>query len=333
MIDEFIREQDYFGNKLLKKDKTIYPGDLDGQFNNIADYLNNILRPAIDELISEIVSGEFGNIGAFLHNVGDGSTDWQKLDDNKLDDYFISLNKLPKFNLGNVLITDDDGSLGVFVADEDNKLIISNNLLELEWRKLTRDDIPNQSLTGKQIGVLGIENFIEDQFVTHIADTSITTFNIDDLAITTDKIKDNTIIPWYFGVFDDLPINPVQSGQLTTNNLNNKIISKDKIANGSIPVPTKQHPYAKLWTTPWGTKKVGNHDYLHLLVSHEIKDQSIEDEHLVSLPNNNGYFNDPSNKYKLSIFGFASKHLKKDLIDIDDFDNEVQTAIRRAING
>ena len=69
MIKKFIRNENYFKNKLEKENKKIAADDFDSQFNNISEYLNDIIKPAMDSLVDVVLKGVEGNAGAFLHNI------------------------------------------------------------------------------------------------------------------------------------------------------------------------------------------------------------------------------------------------------------------------
>lgn len=187
--------ENFFQDILSKEDKTIYPYDIDNQFNEITRYLDRELKPAVNELVSGAVEGVAGSINAFLHNVGDGTTDWRYINSDKLDNYSIPLDKIVKITTASVLVTNADGDL---VESTPNNTLI--------WQLVTSAHIEPKTLTGNQFGVLSMENFVENQFITNIVPNVITSENIRDLNITNDKLMDGTIASDKLGIFANLPV-------------------------------------------------------------------------------------------------------------------------------
>lgn len=233
MIDRFGRNTNYFRDKLAKDDKRIYAPDFDSQFNNLAHYLDNIVKPAIDTLTNEAVKGVAGNIGAYLHNVGDATTDWQQINSDKLDNYSITFNKLVKHNVGSILISGNDGTITSISPTTADQILISRGGNTPIWKKITADNIADRTLTGTQFDVLNMENFVENQFITNIVPNIIATSNIKDLNITNDKLEDAIITSDKLGIFSNLPV--VANG-LTANHIDDGAIEPSKIKDNNIPV-------------------------------------------------------------------------------------------------
>jgi len=338
MIDTIQRNRSYFTDKMLKEDKTIYSQDLDDQFNDVSDYLDKELKPSIDQLTSDAVKGVAGNIGAFLHNVGDGTTDWQSLDQDKLDDFSIPFAKIVKINSGSVVISDKDGALEANTPNDDNLLLVSRNNDTPIWQQITSNQIEPKTLTSKQLGILAMENFVENQFITNIVPNVITTTNIKDKNITNDKIMDGQITSDHLGIFHNLPT--VTTG-LTVANIDDGAIMPDKIQDGTIPITYRRRDnsdYQDIWGNVYGmTTGDGGWVYQQLLKSENIKDNSIEDERMAKtrlLTNDKpqeerfeaskGFFeNVPYG------FQFTSEHLTDNVLDLDSFDDEVKAAFNR----
>ena len=158
--------ENFFQDILSKEDKTIYPYDIDDQFNEIVRYLDGTLKPAVDELVSGAVEGVAGSINAFLHNVGDGTTDWQYVNSDKLDNFSISLDKLVKINTSSTLVTGADGNLVESTPNNANQILFSRIGNIPTWQLVTSEQIEPKTLTGGQLGVLSMENFVENQFIT-----------------------------------------------------------------------------------------------------------------------------------------------------------------------
>jgi len=341
MTDNIQRNRSYFTDKILKEDKTIYSQDLDNQFNNVSDYLDKELKPAIDQLTSDAVKGIAGNIGAFLHNVGDGTTDWQNLDQGKIDDFSIPFTKIVKINSGSVVISDKDGTLEANAPNSDNLLLISRNNDTPIWQQITSNQIEPKALTGRQLGTLAMENFVENQFITNIVPNVITTTNIQDKNITNDKIMDGQITSNHLGIFHNLP--SVTTG-LTVANIDDGAITTDKIKDGSIPITYNNYQEfslynpMELWGNVYGSVTVDDGTvYKQLIKSENIKDNTIEG----SLMRDGGLFtNDKPEAARFEAskgffenvpygFQFTSEHLTDNALDLDSFDDEVKAAFNR----
>lgn len=324
-IDLFNRNTEYFEAKLNQVDKIVYPDDFDNQFNELANYLNSIVKPVIDAIQQGAIDGEFGNDGAFLHNIGDGTTNWQKLDNSVIDDYQIELSKLVKITIGSVLGSNLAGNIISIAPTADDQILVSTVGNPPVWRKLTNLDIEDNTLTGTQFGLLGQENFTPDIFVDNVPINSIATDMIRDLNITNDKLVDGSITAEKLGVFNNLPTEP-QKFTLSAYALG--CITPAKIQDGSIPINDKR------WVqwTPQNNL---------ILDPDKIADESLTDAHLVP------YSNIPYSRYASTIGypgddprywadGFIwptpllkieRRHVKKDLLTKDQFTPDIQQAM------
>ena len=336
MIDKFRRNTNYFRDKLAKDDKRIYALDFDSQFNNIAHYLDNIVKPAIDNLTNEAVKGVAGNIGAYLHNVGDTTTDWQQINSDKLDNYSISFNKLVKQNLGSILISEASGNVGVVSPTSQNQVLISRSVEPPMWKKITANNIADKTLTGNQFGILSMENFVENQFITNIVPNIIDTVNIKDENITNDKLQNNIITSDKLGIFSNLPV--VANG-LNIEHLDDGAIEGSKAKDSTIPISKRGDDHdMDIWDPyGWSTAYDSVPRYRQILRSVNILDSSIEDkdlavikDNLVNLPKKEkieaakAFFKDVP-----LAFQFQKSHLALDKISHKLFNAEVQAAINR----
>ena len=338
-MDKIKRSRNYFQDILAKDDKTIYPNDIDSQFNEIGEYLDKTLKPAVDELVSGAVEGIAGSIGAFLHNVGDGTTDWQYVNSDKLDNFSISLDKLVKINAASILITNAEGDLSESTPNNTNEVLFSRDNNTPIWHLVTSTHIEPKTLTGNQFGVLSMENFVENQFITNIVANAITTDKIRDLNVTNDKLTDDTITSDKLGIFANLPV--VNANLLNVNNIADGAITPDKVRDRTIPVSYKNYlgsMFDVIWGNVYGTVTVeGGWVYKQLLKSENLKDNTIEDARFSQIlykPNNSpeqerveaakAFFPDVP-----LAFQFQADHIAADSLDIYSFDAEVQAAINR----
>ena len=338
MTDKIKRSRNFFRDIILKEDKTIYADDIDSQFNEVTDYFNDTLKPAIDTLVSEAIEGVAGNIGAFLHNIGDGSTDWQYVNSDRLDDFSITFEKLVKNIASSTLITNADGDLSTVPANNSNEVLISREANTPIWQLVTSEHIEPKTITGQQFGVLSMENFVENQFITNLVANVITTAKIQDSNITNDKLLDDSITYDKLGIFSNLPAPPTT---LSLNTINDGAVTPDKIKDGSIPV-TYNNRDSNLWMYIWGNvygevTVDGGWVYKQLLKSENIKDNTIGDflfSQILFKPDSSpeserveaakAFFPDVP-----LAFQFQADHIALDSLNTDDFDAEVQAAINR----
>ena len=338
-MDKFKRNYNFFKNILEKTDRIIYADDLDNQFNIVTNYLNNNLKPAIDELLSGSVKGVYGQIGAFLHNLGDGKTDWKYVDNDTINDFSISLNKIVKINSASIIAIDSEGIMNEVSSFNDNQVLISQENQIPVWDFIDGNNIEFKTLTGQQFGKLSMENFVENQFITNIVANVITTENISDLNITNEKLKDETITVEKLGIFANLPV--ATANLLNVNNIADGSITPDKVKDGTIPVSYNNYlgsVFEAIWGNVYGEVTVeGGWKYKQLLKSENLKDNTIED---ARLPQILYLTNDkPKNQREVAAkaffpdiplaFQFQAEHIANDSLGINSFDAEVQAAINK----
>ena len=335
------RSNNYFADKILKEDKHIYSDDLDSQFNQIGKYLIDVIKPSIEELVKEAAKGVAGNIGAFLHNIGDGSTDWRQLDSNKIDDGIITYDKLMKQHAGSVLVSNDAGEIESLTPVNTNEVIISQAGTMPKWSKITAENIEDKTLTGQQLGLLSVENFAENQFVTDIVPNVIGTNNIKDLNITGSKLLDGSITLDKLGIFSNLPTVPTH--MLKAENIDDGALSPEKIKDNSIPVTDNGNKSVKghlmdIWGNVYGqTTVAGGYVYKQILKSEHIKDDSIDDSLLTEIETPRDDDTKERKKQKAQAFfkdvpltfQLQSRHIANNSLDESCFDKEVQNAIAR----
>lgn len=338
-MDKIKRSRNYFQDLLTKDDKTIYPNDIDNQFNEIAEYLDKTLKPVVDGLVSGAVEGIAGSIGVFLHNVGDGSTDWRYVNSDKLDNFSIALDKLVKINTASVLVTNADGDLVEAAPNNANEILLSRDNNTPIWQLVTSTHIEPKSLTGAQFGVLSMENFVENQFITNIVPNVITTENIQDLNVTNGKIMDGIITSDKLGIFANLPV--VNANLLNVNNIADGAITPDKVKDNTIPVTYNgrdSNLYQDIWGNVYGqTTAYGGWRYKQLLKSENLKDNTIEDallSQILYVPNDRPEYErvEAAKAFFPDVplaFQFQAEHIAPYSLDIDSFDAEVQAAINR----
>ena len=342
MTDKINRSRNFFRDIILKEDKTIYADDIDSQFNEVTDYFNDVLKPAIDTLVSEAVQGIAGNTGAFLHNIGDGSTDWQYVNSDRLDDFSITFEKLVKHTTSSVLIADASGGLSVVPANSSNEVLICREANTPIWQLVTSDHIEPKTLTGQQLGVLSMENFVQNQFITNLVANVITTAKIPDLNITNDKLLDGSITYDKLGIFSNLPAIPTG---LSSDTIASGAITSDKIKDNTIPITHEWSPqegpngaFMSLWSNVFGRVIASSGlEYPQILKSQNLQDNTIDDSFFETPTYLDNYYSE-NQKVEAAkaffpdvplAFQFQSDHIALDSLDLGAFDDEVKAAINR----
>lgn len=224
--------QRYFSNK---RGKLILGSDLDFQFNNVVDYINDKLRPLIDSIEITVVGGAVGNASSTLCNVDDYNVEFKFIGDLQIDDNLISFKKLATTTPLAVLCTDDAGYLTLVrpAGDSLDKILFSESFYgNLILRQIESDDLDDNSITGNELGVLNKDNFAAGTFLNTIADGSLGAVNLP--LIENKKIALNTINFSKIGVFDDLVYHNNIALQIELDDLSDGCIPTAKIANASI---------------------------------------------------------------------------------------------------
>ena len=331
MTDKINRSRNFFRDIILKEDKTIYADDIDSQFNEVTDYFNDVLKPAIDTLVSEAVQGIAGNTGAFLHNIGDGSTDWQYVNSDRLDDFSITFEKLVKHTTSSVLIADASGGLSVVPANSSNEVLICREANTPIWQLVTSDHIEPKTLTGQQLGVLSMENFVQNQFITNLVANVITTAKIPDLNITNDKLLDGSITYDKLGIFSNLPAIPTG---LSSDTIASGAITSDKIKDNTIPITHEWSPlgghngaFMALCSNVFGRVRASSGpEYPQILKSQNLQDNTIDDSFFDTPTYLDNYYAE-NQKVEAAkaffpdvplAFQFQSDHIALDSLDLEN---------------
>lgn len=219
----------------------ILPEHLDFQFNNIADYINNQLIPYIESINFDATNGEAGYPLAPFCNINNIDVGYQYLNDINLDDGLLSLDKFVPMAAGSVLGSNNEGNIFTITPTDNDQLIfvgppdpdefvyVPTNMV---FRKITTDDIADNSLTGQQIAEVSPENFIEGTFNNLIADNSLTAVNLRN--ITDNNIALGEIGFQHIGKFSGLPYVVQIANQVTLDDFDNLSITPNHIRDNTI---------------------------------------------------------------------------------------------------
>lgn len=342
-MDKIDRSRNYFKNLMIKEGKIFYfqsslKIELDSQFDKINNYFNNVIKPTLDSINNSILQGVYGKSNTFLTNYYNEEVEWLDLNIDTFEDNTIKISKFKKQTIGSLLLVNADGNVDVSKANNDNQVLISRDNNMPIWQLITSNHIEPKTLTGSQLGVLSMENFVANQFVTNITAGVITTDKIKDLNITNDKLADGSITSDKLGIFANLPV--VTNG-LTVNHIEDGAITPDKIKDNTIPVSYNNYlgsMFDWIWGNVYGKVTAeGGWVYKQLLKSENLKDNSIEDSlfsKILFKPNDTpqadrveaakAFFPDVP-----LAFQFTANHIAPNSLDLDSFDNEVKAALNR----
>lgn len=250
-IDQFTRDAAYFQTR-RDSGMLLNAEDLDFQFNNLIDYLNNKIVPIINNFIGK----EFVGIAnpalenACLLNIGDGNTTWKKIDSNIFPDYSITRAKFTPVTPFSIITTATSSNWVPVATRLNDSILFSRNKKTPIWRKVATGDIANKTLIGGHIalGAIKIEHlgqglrgalFAAPRVILNenIAEAQITEANLQDNSLTAEKFdqqllttRQNGITNWNFNWRD--------------NSIENRHIADRAILGGygpaSIPVSTTE---------------------------------------------------------------------------------------------
>ncbi len=286
-MDSLILDYNYFREKAKQADKVIWAENgkdyLDDQFNNISDYLNNVVKVEIDNIVSELAKGIIGSAKYFLQNVGNGSTSWKPIDNNAIDDHSLNLNKIVKATIGSVLCSNLAGNLTAISPTAHDQVLVAHDSNIPVWSKLTDINIYPNTITGQQLGQITIENFQNNVFTHNVLDNSIETQHILDNNITNDKIIDGIVDYRHIGIFYGLVLNQNTKDNIHVEHFADGSMPVEKFLDGSIQFstafyePLSYYPYREPTSAPIYARHVAN--------------GSITDAHLVPYnPNQEAWF-------------------------------------------
>lgn len=187
MLDNYNRNIEFFKNQ-SKNIKTIRTVDLYDEFNNLGNYFNNELVVELEQALNTSLNV---TPNKFLANVGNGTIKWVNILD-IIDNYSINLNKLKNIQPKSILCTNNNGEIFPLVGKNYTILFARYNNIHI-WRKLTNDDIENNTIDSININKLSELNLTDNLANDFVSDNTIDSVNIDDNAIDISKTAYNTL--------------------------------------------------------------------------------------------------------------------------------------------
>lgn len=317
-IDQFTRDAAYF-QVMRDRSMMINAEDLDLQFNNLADYLNNKIVP----IINNFAGGQFIGVnnpalaGAGLLNVGDGTTKWESINSNIFPDYSIPLSKFATISPNSIVWAGNDRRFGYNVASNLNDgILFSRSNATSVWRKVATGDIQNKTLIGGHIalGAVKIEHlgdglrealFAAPRMILNenIAEAQITEGNLQDNSLSAEKLdptlltaRQNGITAWNFAWRD--------------NSIENRHIADQVLIGGQglNSVPTANGPkYVCLQIRYSAPNTDDNANYT--FTSDNIIDESIT-ETLIGPTPGVGFYSRLLNEYQFENGAIEPRHIQ-----------------------
>lgn len=173
-IKPFIRDTAFF-QSLRDRNMPIRANDLDDQFNNISDYVNKKIVPIIDILAGKQIPGILGNADMFLKNVGDGTTIFDRIIINNLEDYTIGLNKLSNTDVGSILATGNDNSFARIMPLASNQILSATLGNAPVWKQVSGNNFANNTIQGNKVdfNIITANHLAADVFGQPLANNSI----------------------------------------------------------------------------------------------------------------------------------------------------------------
>lgn len=194
------RNKSYFQS--LRDNKGLIESyEVDSQYIEIIDYLNNSIVPLINDIIDEALPGILDNVDSYLKNVGDGTTTWSTIDQG-IRDYSLSLSKFAKIAIGSVLVTDDNGEITSVSTNIADQVLVSQADSAPIWKKIQTINIGDREITTLDIAnnVIGREHLRLDLIVHAIGNGIIRGENFVDQSITSTKFENGSINSSKLGV-------------------------------------------------------------------------------------------------------------------------------------
>lgn len=196
-ISSFIRDTAYFQ---IRRDQQmmINAEDFDLQFNNIANYTNNKIRPIVNNLQGNGLPGtdEPGTANTFLRNIGDGNTEWAPINNEAINNFAITFSKLVLAATGSIFATGNDRIFRtVTPTDVDQVLVSTNNDLPV-WQKLQGENFADRVLAGNHINYAAINaTHLSPQIIGRpVHANSILERHILDQTIPGSKMMDGALV-------------------------------------------------------------------------------------------------------------------------------------------
>lgn len=242
-------DEKYFFNYKDQKQpiKSIF---FDNQFSVFSHYLNNEVRPYLNQLIDGRIPGtdNFNSIGKILRFFPQYNEDnnlitnllWDTIKGDDILDHSIPYSKINTMPPSSIFSADENENFTPIVSTENNQVLVSQSNGVSIWRKLRGDDLPDRLITGDMTELASIpaDAFVEGTIKTELTDNIIDNKKFPDRAITRSKLADQIIDEVIMGPelaknFLDrigsafIPLDSVDLSRVPVNNLDNLQLFKN----------------------------------------------------------------------------------------------------------
>ena len=317
-INNIQRKSNFF--KTRDKIKAV---EIDSQFNNIVDYLNNNIISAINKLIVNqfIGSDNVALRDSFLINLGDNTTKWDFL---KLDNFQYYGTSLIKFEQGipNSILASDNNNNYRFVSPTADGQVLISVLDDLPvFDHVYNDCFTDRCILGNHVALNSIISDNIDGYTCAIADNSIPTIKFADNSVTANTLENGDAIKGIVidkftlgiqGIFDTM----ITSNMIPDNYFNNYFDSIFSVGNAyNLPNVAEYQRITNLNIEVYDPIKFAtiNNAFIRDYTLGAVALNSIEGKRLQYTPNNTYYLPD------------INEILVNDCIQPEHLDNDLKT--------
>jgi hypothetical protein len=306
MLNPFVRDSSYF--QIIRNSNQLVTGYIfDNEFNKIINYINNKLLPILDSLSNNQIAGVLDSDGYLLRNIGDGSTQFNRLRGNDIPNGIITYDRFARI-VPNSIIYCNRVNLNYISTNDEQSITIKNNANNCSFGKIAAINITDNTITNDKIalGTLTAANLdptiinLDIALIqgTMIQDNVLTGINIADEAVSYSKMSAALI-----GLRNADPTTFILTRQAVTGLANDAhMIKVNMIAQNSIPFGQM---YGVNQVLTGANLPIGT---LSFLPTANVSPYSFNTGNLFNqtyifphsfTPNNNGVAANGINKYKL----------------------------------
>lgn len=192
-IDLYDYNAAYFKD-LRNQGSDINSEDIDRQFTDLVNYINETLRPAVNGIEAQVASGVEDSAGALFQNNGAEGTSWAYVNPlSAIRDGEIAWKKLANGTAGSILATTEGGIVDELTPTDANQILQifdEGGTLKPSWRTLSLDSLVGRLITGDKIALkgIGLSNLQAGIVAPEIRAATVTSNEIANYAVTTAKL-------------------------------------------------------------------------------------------------------------------------------------------------
>ena len=195
----FIRDTAFFQN-VRDRNMLIRASDLDDQFNNIVDYINNEVKVAVESLADNVFKIDEGK-SRFVKNIGDGNIEFKLLSSADISTNSIALNKFKVFSSFGIIATNGTKAFQLIDYSQDNYSLISVLDNAPYWGQLTGKFFHNNSI---DLSKLSPKTLNKDHLAPNTLGKEVSVGSVETTSIVDNSISNEIIA---YGAYDYTRIN------------------------------------------------------------------------------------------------------------------------------